>query len=1046
MSSENIDDKCDESILNKTDSYKEIFYNDHTVMLLIDPDSLRIVDANLAAINFYGYSLEELVKLKISDINIAADDFVLENIQKSVSKEKNHFIFKHQLSNGEIRDVEVYSGLIKQNGKKVLYSIIHDITDDPEQTILKRLYTILSSMYGAILLVSDNNEIEFANQAFCDFFKLDDSPEELMGLDGDELIGKIKGVYLNPEEAILRIRKIVLQNKPIKGEEVKLNGDRTCVRDYIPINISNRSYGRLWHHYDITERKNVEEALKESLTRLGQVNRTLVALRDSSFAMMHATDEISYLDEVCRIVADDCGYSMVWIGLTENENKKVIPIVYAGFEDDYLKTLNITWDDTERGQGPTGTAIRTGKICICENMLTDPKFNPWREEAIKRGYASSIVLPLISKEKTFGTINIYSKETNPFSEEEKNLLKELAEDISYGITSNRLRAEHEKAEFERKTTVEFLHLVNESTDLQDLIHSSLNFFKYQSGCEAAGIRLLDDKDYPYYESQGFPEEFIQLENHLCDYDKKGDRICDDCGTPLLSCMCGNVIEGKFNPTQPFFTINGSFWTNSTSKLLSSTTEEDRQSRTRNRCNGEGYESVALIPLHSGEENLGLLQINDTRKNLFKKDIIELWERLAGHLSVALAKFIAEDEIINHDKVSAGINKVFQEFLTYDTEKEVIEKCLVVAEELTESKIGFFAELDKNGSIDDSTFVLTLKKKPPYTHKLSRNIDIINFWERTIKDGKSHIVNEPNNNYYLKDLPEGHPQITSFLGVPLKEGKKTIGMIGLINKKSGYNEMDKKNVETLSVAFVEVLMRKKAEIKIQDNLKDLEQSNKELEQFAYITSHDLREPLRMITSFLQLLKKRYNDKLDQDANEFIGYAVDGAKRLDAMTNDLLQYSKITSQKRENLPVNFEHVLEHAVTNLKVQIEENNAVITHDPLPTIQGDEQLKIQLFQNLISNSIKYRREETPKIHVSVKKEKYQYLFSIKDNGIGMSPVYLNKIFTIFQRLHTLDEYEGTGIGLAIAQKIVHQQGGEIWAESEPGKGSTFYFTVPIKK
>ncbi len=236
-----------------------------------------------------------------------------------------------------------------------------------------------------------------------------------------------------------------------------------------------------------------------------------------------------------------------------------------------------------------------------------------------------------------------------------------------------------------------------------------------------------------------------------------------------------------------------------------------------------------------------------------------------------------------------------------------------------------------------------------------------------------------------------------------------------------------------------------EDKVEKRTQELARSNKELEQFAYITSHDLREPLRMITSFLQLLERRYKDQLDQDANEFIGFAVDGAKRLDRMTNDLLLYSRITSQKREITPVNFEEVLGHALTNLKVPIEENNAIITHDPLPTIKGDEQLKVQLFQNIVGNAIKYRSQETPKIHISATKEKNQYLFSIKDNGIGISPEHLERIFTIFQRLHTHDEYEGTGIGLAIAQKIVHQQGGQIWAESELGKGTTFYFTIPIK-
>jgi light-regulated signal transduction histidine kinase (bacteriophytochrome) len=229
------------------------------------------------------------------------------------------------------------------------------------------------------------------------------------------------------------------------------------------------------------------------------------------------------------------------------------------------------------------------------------------------------------------------------------------------------------------------------------------------------------------------------------------------------------------------------------------------------------------------------------------------------------------------------------------------------------------------------------------------------------------------------------------------------------------------------------------------LAELKRSNKELDEFAHITSHDLREPLRMITSFLQLLKQRYNEQLDEDANDFIEFAVNGAKRLDAMTNDLLTYSRITSKKREIVPVNFEDVLEEALLNLKVSIGETNAIITHDPLPTIWGYGQLEVQLFQNLIGNAIKYRSQCVPKIHVTAIKESDHYLFSVKDNGIGMSRKHMKRIFTIFQRLHTSEEHQGTGIGLAIAKKIVHLHRGAIWAKSEIGKGTTFYFTIPIK-
>ncbi len=234
-----------------------------------------------------------------------------------------------------------------------------------------------------------------------------------------------------------------------------------------------------------------------------------------------------------------------------------------------------------------------------------------------------------------------------------------------------------------------------------------------------------------------------------------------------------------------------------------------------------------------------------------------------------------------------------------------------------------------------------------------------------------------------------------------------------------------------------------EEKVEKRTLELTRSNSELEHFAYVASHDLREPLRMITSFLQLLEKQYTDKLDQNAHEYIDFAVDGAKRLDNMINDLLEYSQVKSAERELVPVNTEEVLEETLINLKIPIEESKAIITHDSLPTIIGDKEILVQLFQNLISNSIKYRSDETPKIYISAKEEQNNHRFSVQDNGIGMSVDHLERIFTIFQRLHSKEEYEGTGIGLAIAQKIVHQLGGHIWVESEIGKGSTFYFTIP---
>lgn len=236
---------------------------------------------------------------------------------------------------------------------------------------------------------------------------------------------------------------------------------------------------------------------------------------------------------------------------------------------------------------------------------------------------------------------------------------------------------------------------------------------------------------------------------------------------------------------------------------------------------------------------------------------------------------------------------------------------------------------------------------------------------------------------------------------------------------------------------------RARHELEESVAELGRSNAELQQFAYVASHDLQEPLRMVGSYTQLLAKRYKGKLDADADEFIAYAVDGANRMQRLIQDLLAYSRVSTKGRQFAPISADTALNYALDNLRNAVKESGAVVTRDPLPTVTADELQLALLFQNLISNAIKFSGGRPPRVHVSAERSGDAWRFAVRDHGIGLDPQYADRIFVIFQRLHTKDEYPGTGIGLAICKKIVERHGGHIWVESEPGNGATFFFLIP---
>ena len=343
----------------------------------------------------------------------------------------------------------------------------------------------------------------------------------------------------------------------------------------------------------------------------------------------------------------------------------------------------------------------------------------------------------------------------------EQLIRALTEQRRRIFELETAQSEHERSEEGQTLAVRILEGLNRPIPRMEVIREILALVKGFTGFEAIGIRLRDGEDFPYFTTIGFPARFVEAERYLCARDRDGEIVRDPTGNPYMECMCGNILCGRIDPALPFFTEGGSFWSNNTSRLLATTSDEDRQTRTRNRCNGEGYESVALIPLYSDDEIIGLLQLNDTRTDRFTPGMIRFFEGIGAGIGIALKRRKTEEALVK------------------------------------------------------------------YTAELAR-------------------------------------------------------------------------------------------------------SNSELEQFAYVASHDLQEPLRMISSYVQLLEQRYKGKLDEDADDFIKYAVDGAKRMQDLINALLTYSRVGKVDKAFTPTDCESVLDKATSNLSVAIEESGAIVIHEAL--------------------------------------------------------------------------------------------------------------------
>jgi PAS domain S-box-containing protein len=538
---------------------------------------------------------------------------------------------------------------------------------------------------------------------------------------------------------------------------------------------------------------------------------------------------------------------------------------------------------------------------------------------------------------------------------------------------------------------EVLQILNAPGDMKDAMQTILATLKTRTGFHAVGIRLQDGDDFPYFAQEGFSRDFLRTENSLMCLDKDG--------SVHMECACGLIISGKTDPAHPFFTPGGSFWINDSSALLHLASDQDPRLHPRNICIHQGYASMALVPIRSQDRIVGLIQLNDRRKGRFTLDSVELLEGIASHIGAALMRRSADEAMrVSEEK----FKKAF--FTSPDS---------VSINRLND---GMFVSVNRGFT------KITGYTEEEIAGKTSLEINIWKDPEDRRKIVEALLATGEVRNYEARFLTKEY-EIDGLMSASIIELNGVPHILSITR---------------------DITERKRAEQALVKKSEDLASSNADLAQFAYVASHDLQEPLRTITRFVQLLEKRYQGKLDQDADEFIGFIVSGTKRMQQIINDLLAYSRINTRRETQHIMKIDDAIRRAMQNIQYVLEETGGTIIYEEMPSIIADEPQMTQLFQNLIGNALKFHGEEVPRVEITAARKGDDWTFSVRDNGIGIDPQYKDRIFEIFQRLHTCEEYPGTGIGLAIAKKIVERHDGRIWVESELGKGSTFNFTLPV--
>jgi PAS domain S-box-containing protein len=571
--------------------------------------------------------------------------------------------------------------------------------------------------------------------------------------------------------------------------------------------------------------------------------------------------------------------------------------------------------------------------------------------------------------------------------------------------------DRKETEMERDISIKILTSINEPGDLHQLIHGIIFLLQEWSHCEAVGIRLKDGDDFPYFETTGFPDDFAAKETHLCAYDKNGNMIRDKNFNPILDCMCGNVLQGRFDPALPFFTAKGSFWSNNTTTLPATTAGKERQANTRNRCNGEGYESVALIPVRTGNQTLGLIQFNSKTRNQFSLQKIKLFERMAEIFASGLAQRQADIAMKSSEK---RFRSLFENMLNG------FAYCKML---FVEGNPVDFIYIAVNKSFETLTGLIDVEgRKVSEVIPGIRQTDI-SLIERYGRVSRSGIPETFET--FVESL-----KMWFSISVYSPENEYFVAVFDVITeRKKAEEELKQLNVEL--------------ENRVRERTSQLEISNRELEAFSYSVSHDLRAPLRGINGWSYALMEDYGKTLDAKAIEYLTRVQNESHRMENIIDDLLLLSRVTRNRISMSAVDLSALAKNVSARMNEMSPDRTVDMEIDPDISINADEHLMEIAMTNLLSNAFKFTStRNSAKIEIRHYEKDGRKGFLVRDNGVGFDMKYKEKLFGPFQRMHKQSEFPGTGIGLATVQRIINRHGGKIWIDAKVDGGCTIFIVM----